>query len=128
MPCSSCGEELLPGKPFCHSCGAPAGPICPSCGSPVKAEFAFCPDCGSALAGAPARTSSPTTTEPLRIAAVEVPPPTPLRSQALPGPISGERKEVTVLFCDLAGSTALASGLDPEECRELLDLYLELAG
>ena len=109
MPCSSCGEELLPGKPFCHSCGAPTGPICPSCGSPVKAEFAFCPDCGSALAGATDRTSSPTTTEPLRIAAVEVPPP-------------------TVLFCDLAGSTALASGLDPEECRELLDLYLELAG
>lgn len=41
--------------------------------------------------------------------------------------VAGERKQVTVLFCDLAGSTALASALDPEEYRELLDLYLELA-
>jgi len=41
--------------------------------------------------------------------------------------ISGERKVVTVLFCDLAGSTAVAERLDPEEYREILDQYLEIA-
>ncbi len=40
---------------------------------------------------------------------------------------AGERKRVTVLFCDLAGSTAAAERLDPEEYRELLDRYLELS-
>lgn len=39
----------------------------------------------------------------------------------------GERKQVTVMFCDLAGSTALAEQLDPEVYHELLEEYLELA-
>jgi class 3 adenylate cyclase/tetratricopeptide (TPR) repeat protein len=34
---------------------------------------------------------------------------------------------VTVLFCDLVGSTALAERIDPEDYREILDRYLELA-
>ena len=33
---------------------------------------------------------------------------------------------MTVLFCDLVGSTAIAERLDPEVYRELLDRYLEL--
>lgn len=43
------------------------------------------------------------------------------------GVVAGERKRTTVLFCDLVGSTAIAETLDPEEYRELLDRYLELA-
>jgi class 3 adenylate cyclase/tetratricopeptide (TPR) repeat protein len=38
----------------------------------------------------------------------------------------GERKLVTVLFCDLVGSTALAERMDPEEYRDLLEEYLEV--
>ena len=34
-----------------------------------------------------------------------------------------ERRQVTVLFCDLVGSTALSSRLDPEDLRELLVAY-----
>jgi len=34
-----------------------------------------------------------------------------------------ERKVVTVLFCDLVGSTARAEGLDPEDVRALLSRY-----
>jgi class 3 adenylate cyclase/predicted ATPase len=34
-----------------------------------------------------------------------------------------ERRQLTVLFCDLAGSTALSAELDPEELREVLDEY-----
>ena len=36
-----------------------------------------------------------------------------------------QRKTVTVLFCDLAGSTALGETLDPERLRALLALYFE---
>ena len=35
--------------------------------------------------------------------------------------LEGERKQVTVLFADLKGSTELIAGLDPEEARQLLD-------
>ncbi len=35
--------------------------------------------------------------------------------------MEGERKQVTVLFADLKGSTELIDGLDPEEARQLLD-------
>jgi class 3 adenylate cyclase len=34
-----------------------------------------------------------------------------------------ERKVVTVLFCDLVGSTARAAGLDPEDVSALLSRY-----
>ncbi|HET6770899.1 MAG TPA: tetratricopeptide repeat protein [Actinomycetota bacterium] len=46
-----------------------------------------------------------------------------------PTPLEGgeERKIVTVLFADLAGSTSLASHLDPERFREILSAFYELA-
>jgi len=37
------------------------------------------------------------------------------------GDLEGERKQVTVLFADIKGSTELIGGLDPEEARKLLD-------
>ncbi|HSX80666.1 MAG TPA: adenylate/guanylate cyclase domain-containing protein, partial [Candidatus Saccharimonadia bacterium] len=40
--------------------------------------------------------------------------------------LEGERKQVTVLFADLKGSTALIEGLDPEEARRLLDPALHI--
>ncbi len=36
---------------------------------------------------------------------------------------SAERRQLTVMFCDLVGSTALASRLDPEDLREVLGAY-----
>lgn len=40
--------------------------------------------------------------------------------------LEGERKQVTVLFADLKGSTELIDGLDPEEARALLDPALQI--
>src|SRR5215217_675375 len=43
-----------------------------------------------------------------------------------PSPIpttSAERRQLTVMFCDLVGSTALASRLDPEDLREIIGAY-----
>jgi hypothetical protein len=37
--------------------------------------------------------------------------------------IGAERRQLTVLFCDLAGSTALAAQLDPEDMREVIRAY-----
>ena len=44
---------------------------------------------------------------------------------AVPAPGMEQRRTVTVLFCDLAGSTALGETLDPERLRALLARYFE---
>ena len=44
----------------------------------------------------------------------------PVREEAMSG---GERRQLTVMFCDLVGSTALSEKLDPEELRSLLHAY-----
>ncbi|MBI3796344.1 MAG: AAA family ATPase [Deltaproteobacteria bacterium] len=38
---------------------------------------------------------------------------------------SGERRQLTVMFCDLVGSTPLAERLDPEDLREVVRAYQE---
>ena len=40
-----------------------------------------------------------------------------------PAPADAERRQLTVLFCDLVGSTALSSRLDPEDLREVIAAY-----
>ncbi len=125
MNCSNCGTELLPGKQFCHACGAAAKTGCPRCSAEVDPSFRFCPDCGFDMGvSAPAAEGAED-----KLSRLTVSMPTPLaeKIRATQGAIEGERKQVTVLFCDLAGSTAVAGKLDPEEYRELLERYLALA-
>ena len=38
-------------------------------------------------------------------------------------PIDAERRQLTVMFCDLVGSTALSTRLDPEDLREVIGAY-----
>jgi class 3 adenylate cyclase len=42
---------------------------------------------------------------------------------ALVPEVSGERRYLTVMFCDLVGSTALSARLDPEDMREIIGTY-----
>jgi class 3 adenylate cyclase/predicted ATPase len=39
----------------------------------------------------------------------------------------GERRHITVMFCDLVGSTSISAGLDAEDWRELVGAYLDAA-
>ena len=41
------------------------------------------------------------------------------------GVLQAERRQLTVMFCDLVGSTALSAQLDPEELREVVRAYQE---
>ena len=49
-------------------------------------------------------------------------PPEP-RSEAPAAVPQAERRQLTVMFCDLVGSTALSARLDPEELREVIGAY-----
>jgi class 3 adenylate cyclase len=44
-------------------------------------------------------------------------------SRASPAPANAERRQLTVMFCDLVGSTALSARLDPEDLREVIAAY-----
>ena len=44
------------------------------------------------------------------------------------GPPQAERRQLTVMFCDLLGSSALAERLDPEELRDLMQAYQRACG
>jgi class 3 adenylate cyclase/predicted ATPase len=48
---------------------------------------------------------------------------TPVAAPDAPAPAEAERRQLTVMFCDLVGSTALASRLDPEDLREVIGAY-----
>src|SRR6476660_6485842 len=41
---------------------------------------------------------------------------------------AAERRQVTVMFCDLVGSTGLSARLDPEDLREVIAAYHKCAG
>jgi class 3 adenylate cyclase/tetratricopeptide (TPR) repeat protein len=43
-------------------------------------------------------------------------------------PLEAERRQVTVMFCDMVGSTALSERLDPEDLRTLMQAYQQAAG
>jgi class 3 adenylate cyclase/tetratricopeptide (TPR) repeat protein len=91
LECAACGSGQPGGARFCNACGAALWTECPSCGAEQPAAAAFCSACGFALEGAPA--SVPAAHE--------------------------ERRVVTVMFADLAGSTTLGDRLDPEDVREI---------
>jgi predicted ATPase/class 3 adenylate cyclase len=76
---------------------------------------------GDAGAIAPPTSVSPQSVEPLvtpapRVGTTAVSPPEPRPPEA-------ERRQLTVLFCDLVDSTVLASQLDPEDWREVVRAY-----
>src|SRR5437016_12784570 len=56
-------------------------------------------------------------------AIAELGPDAPPAPRSAPAPAEAERRQLTVMFCDLVGSTALSSRLDPEDLREVIGAY-----
>ena len=106
MECPSCGGVNPDGKGFCGNCGAPLPQCCPACGAENPAGQKFCGDCGAGLSAA------------ARSPANEAP-----RASRRPMESEAERRHLTVMFCDLVGSTALSARLDPEDLREVIGAY-----
>ena len=121
MKCHSCGCDNREGAKFCGECAAflAAALACPSCGTSNPKGRKFCDSCGERLA------------EPVK------PPPPPGPRSYTPkhlaekiltsrSALEGERKQVTVLFADVRGSTELASELDPEEWHSIMDRFFQI--
>src|SRR5215510_3937848 len=115
MRCPSCGFENPEGVKFCHECGGALQNRCPQCGVENPLSAKFCGQCGTALKGQPL-------TPALRAQSAEQVVPAAPRA-AVPSAAEGERRQLTVMFCDLVGSTALSTQLDPEDLREVVRRY-----
>jgi class 3 adenylate cyclase/predicted ATPase len=104
MDCPGCGTVNPGGKGFCGYCGAALPRLCPACGSESRAGTRFCGDCGASLISkGGSETCVDRPVELLR----------PTETEA-------ERRHLTVMFCDLVGSTMLAGELDPEDLAEVI--------
>jgi class 3 adenylate cyclase/tetratricopeptide (TPR) repeat protein len=125
MTCSGCGQANPAAAQFCGGCGARLAAVCPSCQAENPPGNRFCHQCGAALAPKrePARAApldqfaSPTVYTPKHLAE---------KILTTAGALKRERKQVTVLFVDVSGFTALSAGLDPEEVHRLMSRAFDL--
>src|SRR5262245_26320553 len=75
-------------------------------------------------AGAPAISEpTPLPDQPTQPPAAQEKPSSQVDSRSTVHPPDAERRQLTVMFCDLVDSTKLSSQLDPEEYRELVRAY-----
>lgn len=119
MKCAECGHANREDVRFCTACGAALFLLCPKCAAPAEENDLYCGACGGRL---PAAGKS------LPMAATAKP-----RVTAASGPVSAdgesfesERKNVTVLFADISGFTAMSEKLDPEDVTTIMNGCLKM--
>ena len=110
MRCPKCQASNAEGRRFCRGCGLPLGDRCPTCDFVNQPGDLYCGGCGKEIA--------PLVPSGIAGAASDTP-------RAVWRPAEAERRQITVMFCDLVGSTALSEQLDPEEMRDLFKAYRE---
>ena len=116
MDCSACSASNPSEARHCRDCGAALVQPCTDCGKPVPLSNWFCGNCGAKLerglsAGFRDEGDS------LLTAPVHLPLHLARRILDSRGQLEGERKQITVLFADIKGSTALIEDLDPEDAE-----------
>src|SRR5215813_14260449 len=128
MHCGSCGFENPAEMSFCGKCGTALSPSCPQCGFENPSDFAFCGKCGRPLGPPPgelnkhargkAKPAQQRGKRERRSLAKS-------RTSKVPRPgaTEAERRQLTVMFCDLVGSTELSAQLDPEDYRAVVQQY-----
>lgn len=87
---------------------------CPSCGFGNPAEFKFCGECGAKFDGR-------------NVSSDNISAPSVSSLETIDGN-TAERRQLTVMFCDLVDSTQLSDYLDPEDLREVIHHYQKACG
>ena len=93
--CDSCSADNPDEMRYCTACGGALGLSCSRCGFRSPPGSRFCGQCAAPLQ--------------------------PPASEALSS--GGERRQLSLLFCDVVSSSALAERLDPEDMRDLLNEF-----
>src|SRR3954469_19163158 len=106
--CPSCSHENPEGARFCMSCGSALERRCSVCGAELPPQARFCMNCGTPVEEAPS-------------------PRAPVVEPSAPA-LPEERRQVTVVFADLSGYTAVAERMDPEAVKSLVENTLRRLG
>jgi class 3 adenylate cyclase/tetratricopeptide (TPR) repeat protein len=122
MQCPRCHHANEASAKFCEECAAPLVRACAQCGRSLSPTAKFCPECAHPVAIPPSpppaeRFNSPESYTPKHLVDKI------LTSKSA---LEGERKQVTVLFVDASGFTALSERLDPEIIHGLMTRAFEL--
>lgn len=116
MKCPKCQFENREGAKFCKECGVKLELTCPKCGTQFTPSSKFCDECGYELVEStkapPVDYSEPQSYTPKYLAD---------KILISRSSIEGERKLVSVLFADVANSTAIFEMIDPEEVHQIMD-------
>jgi len=127
MKCPKCQFENREGVRFCEQCGAKMESECPNCGATIPLGSKFCGECGHNLT-LPSEQPPKDLSFDEKLDKIQRYLPKGLTEKILSqrNKIEGERKQVTVMFCDMAGFTALVEKLVPEEGYSVMDKVYEI--
>jgi class 3 adenylate cyclase/tetratricopeptide (TPR) repeat protein len=127
MECPKCQSENLQEAKFCGKCGAKLSLVCTQCSYENTPGNNFCIECGHDLS----LPSEPVPRElsfDEKIDKIQRYLPKGLTEKILSqrDKIEGERKQVTVMFCDMEGYSQLSERLGPEEAYGIMDQVYEI--
>ena len=126
MKCPKCQSENPDTKKFCRKCGTKLVQVCPQCSSECLPGDEFCGECGHDLAVPSERPPADLSFEE-KLEKIQRYLPGGLTEKILAqrGKIEGERKQVTVMFCDAEGFSLLSEKLGPEKVYAIMDEVFE---
>jgi class 3 adenylate cyclase/tetratricopeptide (TPR) repeat protein len=127
MKCPKCQAENSDERKFCRECGAKLLLMCPQCGLENLPSDKFCGECGHNLT-LPSEQPLEDLSFDEKLDKIQRYLPKGLTEKILSqrNKIEGERKQVTVMFCDMEGFTPLVERLGPEETYSIMDQVYEI--
>ena len=127
MKCPKCQFDNPDGMNFCGKCGNKFEILCPQCNFPNPLDFMFCGKCGHDL-NVPADSTSKDLSFEEKLEKIQRYLPKGVTEKILSqrDRIEGERKQVTVMFCDMVGFTPLSESIGPEDTYAIMDQVYEI--
>ena len=127
MICPQCQFDNPDGMNFCGKCGNKFERLCPQCNFPNPLDFMFCGKCGHDL-NAPTETTPKDLSFDEKLEKIQRYLPKGLTEKILSqrDRIEGERKQVTVMFCDMEGFSSLSDKIGDEDTYSIIDQVYEI--
>jgi hypothetical protein len=127
MKCPKCQSENPEDAKFCNNCANKLEFICPECGKANPPGSKFCNECAHALIP-PSKPVLKDLSFDEKLEKIQKYLPKGITEKILSqrDRIEGERKQVTVMFCDMEGFTEISEKIDPEEVYSIMDQVYEI--
>ena len=127
MKCPKCQFDNPDTQKFCGECGSKLEKVCSNCGNSNPALYKFCGECGHNLVVASKPFPKDLSFDE-KLTKIQKYLPKGLTEKILSQKdrIEGERKLVTVMFCDMEGFTALSENVGIEEAYSIMDQVYEI--